>query len=242
MTSIFHGGERAESWLAVAGTMGATLATFGTVLALRELAGVGAGAVVLGVVPALTLSRVRRSRARQTRAQLLLSVLVTPAIALLAGEIAELTERHRTAGEALFVLAVSGAIWIRRFGPGWTRAGTLATLPFIALIVTPVPPDAGGMSRLTLAGVALVAVGWATLASILEARPTPSEPDYGQAGAGLLRERLAAVGSPHRCARTGRCPGWPGVWWRGSTPAAPGRLVVPTPSRRCSPAGRPCAR
>ncbi|MCK9894114.1 FUSC family protein [Frankia sp. AgB32] len=204
MANILPARQRLEAWPAVAGTIGAALGTFATVLLLRTVVGVGSAAAVLGVVLVLTLSRVRRGRPVRARHQRLLPLVVTPLIALLASEVGRLTERHRNAGEALFVLAISGAVWIRRFGPVWARAGTLATLPFIALIVTPVPPGSGAMSQLALVGVAFVAVGWVTLASQVETWlgvPAPSVPvdpvDHGAAGAQRRpqvagRRRLAA--------------------------------------------------
>ncbi|WP_261562346.1 FUSC family protein, partial [Frankia tisae] len=103
----------------------------------------------------------------------LLPVLVTPSVALLASEIADLTRRHRAIGEVLFTAAVSGAVWARRFGPVGTRAGTLATLPFIALLITPVPPGGGALSRLDLVAIAFVAVGWVTIGRYAEARLFP---------------------------------------------------------------------
>ncbi len=201
MTNILPRRQRLAAWPAVAGTIGAALGTFATVLLARTVIDGGSAAAVLGVVLALTLSRVRRSRPVRARHQRLLPLLVTPLIALLASEVGRLTARHRTAGEALFVLAISGAIWVRRFGPIWTRVGTLATLPFIALIVTPVPPGAGAMSRLALVGVAFVAVGWVSLANLVQTRlggPAPPVPvDPGVAGAQqrptpARRRRLAA--------------------------------------------------
>ncbi|CAJ60956.1 MULTISPECIES: FUSC family protein [Frankia] len=184
-------------------TMGAVLATFGTSLALRALTGASAGLSVIGVVLALTLSRVGRGgqggRVGQPgpRATWLLPLLVTPSVALLASEVADLSRRHRTVGEVLFTAAVSGAVWTRRFGPVGTRAGSLATLPFIALLVTPVPPGQGAASRLDLVAIALVAIGWVTIGRHAEARlfapdqPRPPRPPYRPPHPSPRRDRPA---------------------------------------------------
>jgi hypothetical protein len=234
VTTIFERGQAAHaprSWLtdrraelgAAAVTMLAVLATFGTSLALRGLTGASAGISVLGVVLALTLSRVGRSgqiersgqvgqvgRSGQVgpdgrggpRAMRLLPLLVTPSVALLASEVADLSRRHRTVGEVLFTAAVSGAVWARRFGPVGARAGTLATLPFIALLVTPVPPGDGPASRLDLVAIALIAISWVTIGRHAEAR-------------------LFAPGPPRRPARWERPTATPAAG-RAAPPSTPG--------------------
>ncbi|MCM3886562.1 FUSC family protein [Frankia sp. R82] len=176
-----------QPWPVVATTMGAVLATFGSVLALRALMDVSAGAVVLAVVLALTLGRVgqrqpdhlrvsRHAWLRAVRHPRLLTIVLPPAVALLASEIATLATRHRAAGEALFTVALGGAVWLRRFGPVATRIGTLVTLPFLALLITPVPPDTRGLSRFVLVTVALIATAWTTLAGVLATRLGPGPP------------------------------------------------------------------
>ncbi|WP_044887562.1 MULTISPECIES: FUSC family protein [Frankia] len=214
MTTIFERGraarapgspsvDRRTELRAAAVTMGAVLATFGTSLALRGLTGASAGISVLGVVLALTLSRVGRGGQDGPRATRLLPLLVTPSVALLASEVADLSRRHRTVGEVLFTAAVSGAVWARRFGPVGTWAGTLATLPFIALLVTPVPPGEGPTSRLNLVAIALIAIGWVTIARHAEAR-------------------LFAPGPPRRPARREQPTARPVAADRTAPPSAPG--------------------
>ncbi|MCL9762846.1 FUSC family protein [Frankia sp. AiPa1] len=204
----------------MATTMGAVLATFGSAMALRALTGgadssVSGGAVVLAVVLALTLGRVgRRGQPRHGR---LLAVVVPPTVALVASEVATLSIRHRALGEVLFTVALSGAVWLRRFGPAGTRAGTLMTLPFLALIITPVPPHTHGISRLTLVVIALIATGWTLLAGLLarllEARHTaasdaaaapdtapaaPAAPGAAGAAAGPAQARMVGASRPGR--------------------------------------------
>jgi hypothetical protein len=144
-----------------AAVMSAVLATFASAVLIEHLAGLSPGIVVVAVVLALTLSRVQRRHADHW----LVAVLVPPAIAVAASEVGVLMFRHPNVGDTLFVLALSGAIWIRRFGPAYSRAGTLATLPFIAILITPVPAVAiGHTNRLWFAAMALIAAGWVTLA------------------------------------------------------------------------------
>ena len=71
-----------------------------------------------------------------------LRVATLSLLALAASEVGSLLVRHADLGDALFVLAVSGSIWIRRFGPGFARAGTLVALPFVTLLVAPAVPGA----------------------------------------------------------------------------------------------------
>lgn len=47
--------------------------------------------------------------------------------------------RHPDIGGALFVAAVCLSVWVRRFGPRATKAGTTAVLPLISILVVRVP-------------------------------------------------------------------------------------------------------
>ncbi len=54
---------------------------------------------------------------------------------------------HLAYGAAVFTVLMVVPIWIRRFGPRATKAGTLITLPLVALLVVPrpaLPPEAQG--------------------------------------------------------------------------------------------------
>jgi hypothetical protein len=55
---------------------------------------------------------------------------------------------NHNAGDALFVAALGGSIWIRRFGTAAAQAGTLVALPFIALLTTPVVAAPGSRDGL----------------------------------------------------------------------------------------------
>jgi hypothetical protein len=68
---------------------------------------------------------------------------------------------HYALGAAVFTLGISLPIWIRRLGPAATKAGTLMTLPLVALLVVPgpaLPPKARS---------AVVSWGWAALIGML---------------------------------------------------------------------------
>jgi uncharacterized membrane protein YccC len=156
---------------ATALTMAAVLATFGVALAVQRAAHQSAALAVLGVVLALTLSRVAR-RHPLGPAQL----LAVPVIGLLAAAVGRLMVLHPAAGDPLFVLAVSGAIWVRRFGARATRVGTLVALPFVAMLITPVPPGGGPEHLLWSAVIAVVAVGAVLATQHPAAPPVPPAP------------------------------------------------------------------
>jgi hypothetical protein len=140
---------------AAAVTMTATLVSFGWALIIEHFGHQHVGIVVLAVMLAVTFSRTQRSSRLRDR---LVGVVILPAVALGATEVGTLMGTQGHIGDWLFVVAVSCSIWIRRFGPLLTRLGTIATLPFIAILVTPVPPTGGGVNALWSALVALLVV------------------------------------------------------------------------------------
>src|ERR1035441_1195259 len=77
---------------------------------------------------------------------------------------------HAVTGDTLFAAAVAAAIWVRRFGPRYARAGTQATLPFIAVLIAPAPPASGISHALWTAAIAAIALGWVMLAQLLALR------------------------------------------------------------------------
>jgi hypothetical protein len=149
--------------------MAAVLATFGSAVLLETVAHLHTDIVVLAVVLAMTLGRRQGGHSGRSRA---LSLLLLPAVSIAAVEVGSLLIEHPTVGDALFVIAVSGGIWLRRFGPTWARAGTVVALPFIALLITPVPalPDASHTQRLWSAVAAFIAMGWVTAAHWIDRR------------------------------------------------------------------------
>jgi hypothetical protein len=116
-------------------TMAATLASYGSALALKHAEHLNLSLVVLAVVLALSLSRTDRAHGPRER---LLGIVLLPLVAIGANEVGQLLVNHADVGDALFVLAASASIWLRRFGPAYAKAGTLIALPFVALLITPV--------------------------------------------------------------------------------------------------------
>jgi hypothetical protein len=141
-------------------TMAATLASYGSALALEHAERLGLGVVVLAVVLSLTLSRTYHARDRR---EWVVGLAVLSLLALTADEVGSLLVRHADIGDALFVIAISGSIWIRRFGPNFARAGTLVALPFVALLIAPAVPGSAHEHLLWGAVVGAIAYLWVSV-------------------------------------------------------------------------------
>jgi len=152
---------------AAAVVMVAALASYGSALALEHVAHLHVDVVVLAVVLAVTLGRTQRGSGPRTR---LVGIVALPVVAMGASEVGALMSEHATIGDALFVAAVSFLIWIRRFGPAFAKVGTLATLPFIATLITPIPPVSGGAHTLWTAVVAVITITWVSAVQLLAER------------------------------------------------------------------------
>jgi uncharacterized membrane protein YccC len=113
----------------------------------------GASIVVLAVMLSITFTA---ARAGTGTTQRLTSLVVLPVAGIAAGAVAALLFTVPLVGDTLFVVVVSGAIWIRRFGPVATRIGTLVSLPFITVLVVPAPSTPNGGFVLWAAAVALL--------------------------------------------------------------------------------------
>ena len=153
--------------------MAAVLATFGTAVLVEGLAGLHTDVVILAVVLAVTLGRREAAHSDRGRVDRIVALLVLPVVAVGAMQVGTLLVQHPDIGDALFVIAVSAAIWLRRFGPRYARAGSLLALPFIALLITPVPSLPGSNAhahQLWSALMALIAMGWVTAAHSLDRR------------------------------------------------------------------------
>jgi uncharacterized membrane protein YccC len=138
------------------------LLCFGSGLLLDTLQHLGPTIVVLTTVLGMTLGRTQRQRGVQNR---VVALVTLPVISIACNEVARLFVQHPNVADALFTAAIGLSIWIRRFG-GWpTRLGTLIALPFIALLITPIPVLSGhssstANSMMWSAIAALVAYGW----------------------------------------------------------------------------------
>jgi len=158
-------------------TMAATLASFATALALEHAAGLSTSIVILAVALAISLGRSGQRADDRTRRGRALAAVVLPFVAVAANEIGRRIFQQPDVGDALFVLAISATIWVRRFGPTARQIGRLATLPLIAMLIVPAPIIAtkatGGSAadgRWWAALVALVALAWVTVTRLLAER------------------------------------------------------------------------
>ncbi|OIJ67993.1 hypothetical protein WN71_010635 [Streptomyces mangrovisoli] len=123
--------------------MTAVLLSWGIALILETTAGLHTDSLVLAVALTLTLSSTQRTADTRRR---LTALALLPVAAGLAQLLGRLIATHYAAGAAVFTAVLAFAIWIRRYGPVATKAGTLLTLPLVALLVVPgpaLPPEAG---------------------------------------------------------------------------------------------------
>jgi hypothetical protein len=143
--------------------MVATLSTFGCALLLEHAVHLYADVVILAVALAVTVGRILSGTNWR---QWIMAIAVVPVITVGASATRMLMAPHVAIADALFVFALSGGIWIRRFGSRWSQAGTLATLPFIAILITPYFPIYGSERALWSGVVAMIAVSWVILAEL----------------------------------------------------------------------------
>ena len=108
------------------------------------------GPLVLAGVLAMTLSRNRLVQTWRGRAE---AVIGLPVVGLATAGVGYLFVALPIVGAAAFVAAMFLSIYLRRFGPVWTRVGSLIALPFITLLIAP-----GAGVGTTPAGVALLSV------------------------------------------------------------------------------------
>ncbi len=138
------------------------LLCFGSGLLLDSLQHLGPTIVVLTTVLGMTLGRTRRDRGLRSR---LFALFTLPVVSVACNEVARLFLQHPNVADTLFTAALGLSIWLRRFGARATRLGTLIALPFVAVLVTPVPVLPGesistGRSMLWSAVAAVVAYCW----------------------------------------------------------------------------------
>lgn len=132
----------------------AAIATLLCALALQR----SASMAVLGVVLCLSLSRSELERERHGRLE---AGLALPLVGFGAIGVGMLLHHMPWLGGLLFTCAIGLSIWLRRFGPTAARIGSLAGLPFVALLVTPhlAPAPAGPVPSFMLP----ILVGWLAL-------------------------------------------------------------------------------
>lgn len=164
---------------AVASIVAALLA-FWTIAYFARREAVVAQLCISGVIIALSVVRSDERRNGQnermpTWARWLARFAIVPLVALLGATIGRLVPDRPELGFALIGVPLVLAIWVRRFGPLWTRIGSLWSFPFVASLVTPAAAIAHGAGVWWGALAALVAVAWGSLLGWLAApvRPAP---------------------------------------------------------------------
>ncbi|MER5909984.1 hypothetical protein ABT124_05595 [Streptomyces sp. NPDC001982] len=139
-------------------TMTAVLIAWATSLWLEGVAGLHTDAVVLAVALTVTLARSQWTADARGR---LTALALLPAVTAVCALVGRLLATQYVLGAVVYSVAISLAIWIRRYGPAATEAGTLLTLPLVALLVVPgpaLPSQAQGE---------LVSWAWAALIGVL---------------------------------------------------------------------------
>jgi Fusaric acid resistance protein-like len=142
-------------------TMAAVLASFGSALVIEQVADLRSQIAVLAVVLALTLSR---TTTKPGAREFLYRVVTLPVIAYAATQVGSLMLHHPVIGDTLFALALSLAVWLRRFGRSAGRLAGLITLPFIGILVVPIPLSASTATSIWSPVISLIALCWSTLA------------------------------------------------------------------------------
>ncbi len=141
---------------AAAVAMAATVAGFGAARLVEVHAHQDLDLGILAVFLAVTLARTERSTRSASPAT---TAVILALSAAAASEVGHLMSRSDDLGDGLFVATLAAAVWIRRFGPGWTKAGTVLSLPFVAALVTPYVPHAGFERDAWSAVMAVIVLG-----------------------------------------------------------------------------------
>ena len=178
------------------------LLCFGSGVLLDYLQHLGPSIVVLTTVLGMTLGRTQRHGGTRQR---LTSLATLPVVSIACNEVGRLFVEHPNIADALFTAALGLSIWIRRFGGRASRLGTLIALPFIALLITPVPVLPGespsvGRSMVWSAVAAVVAFCWvwatqeiAERIGYLEAAPEPAVAQRAKSNARIPASTRMAV-------------------------------------------------
>ncbi|MCD5354541.1 FUSC family protein [Kineosporia mesophila] len=143
----------------------ATLSAWGVSLLVESHAGQHVDLVVMTVALSVTLAR--NQLERPARPPWLL--LAVPPAAALASFVGSQMARDHRLGDVLFVVVLSVAVWVRRFGPGCTTLGTLTTLPLVAALITPYVPE-GEIERASWSAVLGATSALITLLCLTAAR------------------------------------------------------------------------
>jgi hypothetical protein len=128
------------------------------------------GPLVLAAVLAMTLSRNRLIETWRGRAE---ALVLLPIVGLATAGVGYLFVEVPVVGAVAYVVALFVSIFLRRFGPVWTRVGSLIALPFITLLIAPgagVGIAAWGVALLSVA-VLVIVVALRLLAEVTRFTP-----------------------------------------------------------------------
>jgi hypothetical protein len=124
-------------------------------IALARVEHLAPGTVVLATMVGMSLGRTQQTATWPDRAA---GFVLVPLVAAGASALSGLLGgRFALLGGAVFVLALSSTVWVRRFGPMASRMGSLAVLPLLSLLFA--PPGSPLWTGLTAAVVFVLVSG-----------------------------------------------------------------------------------
>jgi hypothetical protein len=130
-------------------------------------------AVVFAVMLAVALPRAVAPLGTRDLPAAAAALVAGAAAAVGCGMLLDGTSWQKAAGAVLFAIGVAVPVWLRRLGPAWRASGTLAAIPFLAVLVHPLPDRASWSFlgwMLLSAGIACL---WAAAIRLLAA-PGPA--------------------------------------------------------------------
>lgn len=131
-------------------------------------------AVVFAVMLAVALPRAVAPLGARDLPAAAAALLAGAAVAIGCGMLLDGTGWQEAVGAGLFAIGVAVPVWLRRFGSAWRNAGTVAAIPFLAVLVHPLPDQASWSFlgwMLLAAGIAYL---WAAAIHLLLAAPGPA--------------------------------------------------------------------
>jgi hypothetical protein len=134
-------------------TMAAVLVTLAVALLLDP----EPGPAIFGMLLAISLSRSQLERDTRGRLE---AGLVLPVVALVGAGTGALLVTVPWVGAAVFTLAVTASVYLRRFGELGRRIGGVIALPFTALLVAPVHSARLGPALSVVVTIVIGLVAW----------------------------------------------------------------------------------
>ena len=134
-------------------------------------------AVVFAVVLAVGLPRAVASLGPRNLPAAVAALLAGAAAAVGCGMLLGETSWEKAAGAVFFAIGVALPVWLRRFGPAGRTSGTVAAIPFLAVLVHPLPDRASWAFLGWMLLAAGIACAWAATIHLLTAPgPAPARP------------------------------------------------------------------